>query len=173
LLASLGIPFVIEVPVVDEQRQPDEAPALFVERLARAKAAAVAGVDRIALAADTTVVVEGHCFGKPAHPDEAKAMLRRLAGVTHEVLTGVAVARADEVISTVESSLVRFLPMTEEEICDYVATGEPMDKAGAYALQGKGAVFVESVQGSPSNVVGLPLHTTARLLRRVGVDLFG
>jgi septum formation protein len=173
LLASLGIPFIIDVPSVDERRQPGEAPAVFVERVARAKAAAVAGVGRIVLAADTTVVVQGHLLGKPAHPDEAKAMLRRLAGVTHQVLTGVVVASVEEVIATVESTLVRFVPMTEDEISDYVSTGEPMDKAGAYALQGKGAVFVESVQGSPSNVVGLPLHATARLLRRVGVELFG
>jgi septum formation protein len=172
LLGSLGIPFIVDVPSVDERRQPGEAAAVYVERVARAKAAAVAGVGRIVLAADTTVVVDGHCLGKPVHPNEAKAMLRRLAGAAHEVITGVAVATAQEMVSTVESTLVRFLPMTEGEISDYVATGEPMDKAGAYGLQGKGAVFVESVQGSPSNVVGLPLHATARLLRRAGVDLF-
>ena len=123
------------------------------------------------VAADTTVVSEGRLMGKPAHPDEARNMLARLSGNMHEVLTGVAVRLDERLISAVESTLVRFLPLTEDEIADYIASGEPMDKAGAYALGGVGALFVDRVEGSPSSVVGLPLHTTARLCRAVGVEL--
>jgi septum formation protein len=174
LLAGLGLSFSVEVPELDEHRHPGEEPDAFVERIARAKASVVAGPHRLVVAADTTVVIDGQILGKPAHPEEARSMLRRLSGKTHEVLTGVAVARwgeAMELQSAVETTLVRFLALTEEEIDDYVATGEPMDKAGAYALQGLAAIYVESVTGSPSNVVGLPLHTLARLCRGAGVDL--
>lgn len=170
----LGLAFDTIAPAVDEMRLPDEEPHDYVERVARAKAAAVAGPDRIALAADTAVVIEGHVLGKPTHPEEAKSMLRRLSGKTHEVLTGVALARTGdrlEMWSEVSSTLVRFLLLTEEEIADYVDGGEPMDKAGAYALNGSGAIFIESVSGSPSGVIGLPLHLTARLFRSAGLDL--
>jgi septum formation protein len=174
LLASLGLSFDVVTPEVDEVRRPDEEPYDYVERVARAKVEAVAAPGLIVVGADTTVVIEGKILGKPAHPDEAEAMLRRLSGNTHEVLTGVAVARFNpslETVSAVESILVRFLLMTDEEIADYVASGEPMDKAGAYALSGVGAIFVEWVQGSPSGVIGLPLHATARLMRVLGLDL--
>jgi hypothetical protein len=113
----------------------------------------------LAAGADTTVVVDGQVLGKPGHPEEAKAMLRKLSGKTHEVLTAVALARTSDTLETwseVSSSLVRFLIITEEEIDDYVKGGEPMDKAGAYALNGEAAIFIESVQGSPSGVIGLP-----------------
>ena len=174
LLESLGLSFDVVVPDVDEIRRPDEEPYDYVERVARAKVEAIAAPGVVVIGADTTVVIDGRILGKPAHPDEAEAMLRKLSGNTHEVLTGVAVARLNpslETVSTVESILVRFLLMTDEEISDYVATGEPMDKAGAYALGGVGAVFVEWVHGSPSGVIGLPLHATARLMRALGLDL--
>jgi septum formation protein len=174
LLESLGLKFEVVDPKVDEHRHPDEEPFDYVARIARAKAEAVVTMGAVVVAADTTVVIDGHVLGKPGHPEEAKAMLRRLGGVTHEVLTGVAVARLTDivqVVTAVESILVKLLPMTEDEIADYVGTGEPMDKAGAYALGGLGAIFVESVHGSPSGVIGLPLHTTARLLRSLGLDL--
>jgi len=174
LLESLGLRFEVVVPEVDEHRHPNEEPFDYVARIARAKAEAAVTIGTVIVAADTTVVIDGHVLGKPGHPDEAKTMLRRLGGTTHEVLTGVAVARMTDivqVVTAVESTLVKFLPMTDEEIVDYVATGEPMDKAGGYALTGLGAIFVEAVHGSPSGVIGLPLHTTARLLRGLGLDL--
>ena len=171
LLRSLGLSFVVESPDVDESRHPDEEPAPYVERVARMKAAESAGPGRVVIAADTTVVFDGHVLGKPAHPAEARAMLGRISGETHAVFTGVAVAADGQVNSQVDRSLVTLLPLTELEIAGYVATGEPMDKAGAYALQGLGGVFVESVEGSPSNVIGLPLHVAAQLLRLHGIDV--
>ncbi len=170
LLTMLGLRFTVEPPDVDETRHPDEEPAPYVERVARMKAAAVAGPGRVVIAADTTVVFDGHVIGKPAHPAEARAMLATLSGETHAVYTGVAVAADGVMSSTVERSLVTMLPLTDEEIAAYVDTGEPMDKAGAYALQGLGALFVESIEGSPTNVIGLPVHVAARLLRAHGVD---
>ena len=174
LLEGLGLAFEVVVPDVDELRFPDEEPHDYVERVARAKAVAVSSPEVLAVAADTTVVIEGHVLGKPGHPEEAKAMLRRLSGKTHEVLTAVALARTSdslELWSEVSSSLVKFLIMTEEEIDEYVKGGEPMDKAGAYALNGEAAIYIESIQGTPTGVIGLPLHTLARLFRRAGVDL--
>lgn len=174
LLEALGLSFDMVAPEVDEIRRPDEEPYDYVERVARAKVEAVAAPGLVVIGADTTVVIDGKILGKPGHPDEAEAMLRKLSGNTHEVLTGVAVARLNpglEMVSAVESILVRFLLMTDEEIADYVATGEPMDRAGAYALGGVGAIFVEWVHGSPSGVIGLPLHATARLMRVLGLDL--
>jgi septum formation protein len=174
LLESLGLVFTVTTPSVDELRHPDEEPYDYVERVARSKAAAVVTSGAVVVGADTTVVLDGRVLGKPAHPDEARSMLRRMSATTHEVLTGVAVVTITnelEMVSAVESTLVRFLDLTDSEIDDYVATGEPMDKAGAYALSGIGSVFVESVNGSPSNVIGLPLHVVARLFRRLGLDL--
>ena len=174
LLNSLGLKFDVVAPEVDEHRHPEEEPFDYVARVARAKAESAVVGGAVVVAADTIVVIDGQVLGKPGHPEEAKSMLRRLGGVTHEVLTGVAVARSTDivqVVTAVESTLVKFLPMTDDEILDYVATGEPMDKAGSYALSGLGAIFVEAVHGSPSGVIGLPLHTTARLLRGVGLDL--
>ncbi len=167
----LGLRFEVEVPDVDESRHPDEEPAPYVERVARLKAQAVAGSGRLVIAADTAVVFDGHVLGKPGHPAEARAMLASLAGETHAVYTGVAVAADGVISSTVERSLVTMVALTGEEIAAYVDSGEPMDKAGAYALQGLGAVFVESVEGSPTNVIGLPVHVLARLLRAHGLDL--
>ena len=174
LLEALGVRFEVVAPEIDEHRHPNEEPYDYVTRLARAKAEVAVTPDAVVVAADTIVVIDGHILGKPGHPDEAMSMLRRLGGMTHEVLTGVAVARITDivqVVTAVESTLVKFLALTDGEIVDYVATGEPMDKAGAYSLGGLGSIFVEAVHGSPSSVIGLPLHTTARLLRGLGVDL--
>lgn len=173
LLDRLGLRYEIEPPGVDERRLPDELAAAYVERLARVKAETVAGVGRVVVAADTAVVHAGHILGKPGHPEEARSMLRRLQGDRHEVLTGLAVAtfgRVPEVISVVDATEVTMLPMTSEEIAGYVDSGEPMDKAGAYALQGKGGVYVEALHGSPFTVIGLPIHLLPRLLGRAGVD---
>ena len=176
LLETLGLSFAVVAPEVDELRLPEEEPYDYVERIARSKANAIAQPGAVVVGADTTVVIEGRVLGKPAHPDEARAMLRRLSGQTHDVLSGVAVAVMDpelRTVSAVNSTLVRFLDLTDDEISDYVATGEPMDKAGAYALGGLGALFVERVDGSPSSVLGLPLHTLARLFRALDLDLLG
>lgn len=171
LLRRLGLEFEMRPPDIDETRRPDERPGDYVERLAREKALAVADAESVVLAADTAVVHEGHLLGKPAHPEEARSMLRRLQGDVHEVFTGVAVAGRGEVHSLVDVTKVRMLPMTDEEIADYVDTGEPMDKAGAYALQERGGVYVQSIVGSPFTVIGLPLHLLPRLVRQVGADL--
>ena len=171
ILASLDLDFDVLSPDVDETRFPDEPAGTYVERIARSKAEAVSSPDAVVIAADTAVVLEGRVLGKPVHPEEARAMLRRLRGVSHEVLTGVAISARDEIHSVVESTEVEMEMMTDDEIASYVDGGEPMDKAGAYALQGEGGVFVKRVVGSPSNVVGLPVHVLPRLLGRVGLEL--
>lgn len=174
LLERLRLRFDIDPPGVDESRRPDEPAAAYVERIARDKAVAAAGPERVVIAADTAIVHGGHILGKPAHPEEARSMLRRLAGDAHDVFTGVAVAswRQEAVLaSAVDITEVGMLPMTADEIADYVDTGEPMDKAGAYALQGVGGRYVERISGSPFTVVGLPIHLLDRLVSRVGADL--
>jgi septum formation protein len=173
LLESLGLRFSVVAPDVDESRHPGEEPDRYVERVARLKASVVTIRDAVVLAADTTVVHDGKVLGKPAHPAEARAMLGRLSGDVHAVYTGVAVAAGSEVTSAVARSLVHMTEMTDDEIDRYVSGGEPFDKAGAYALQGVGGMFVEAVEGSPSNVIGLPLHLAARLLRAHGFDPLG
>lgn len=171
LLTQLGLDFEVRAPHIDESRLPGERPGDYVERLARDKALAEAGPDLVVIAADTAVAHEGVVLGKPGHPEEARSMLRRLQGGTHEVFTGVAVAGDTGVSSLVDVTEVRMLAMTDDEVAGYVDTGEPMDKAGSYALQGRGAVFVDSISGSPSTVVGLPLHLLPRLFGRLGLDL--
>jgi septum formation protein len=167
----LNLRFEVEPGDIDEGRLPGEAPAVYVERLSREKAGVAAAGDVVAIGADTAVVHEGHVMGKPGHPEEARSMLRRLQGDVHEVFTGVAIACGGQLESLVDVTTVKMLPMTVEEIAGYVDTGEPMGKAGAYALQGRGGVFVESIGGSPFTVIGLPLHLLPRLAHRVGADL--
>jgi septum formation protein len=159
---------------VDETRLPDEAPAVYVERVAAAKARAVAAPGLIVIGADTAVVHEGRVMGKPGHPEEARAMLRRLQGSVHEVFTGLAICSWDSeprVRSLVDVAQVELMSMTEEEIADYVDTGEPMDKAGSYALQGLGGIYVAGVIGSPYTVIGLPIHLLPRLIAASGADI--
>jgi septum formation protein len=167
LLTNLGLDFTVAPIEIDETRRPDESAARYGERLAREKAEA-AGQGGIVVAADTAVVHDGHVMGKPAHPEEARSMLRRLQGRAHEVFTGMAVTHDGTTESLVDVTEVRMLSMTDDEIADYVASGEPMDKAGAYALQGKGGLYVESISGSPFTVIGLPVHLLPRLVARVG-----
>ena len=174
LLERLGLDFDVVAPDVDETRYPDEAPAAYVDRVARSKSVAVAGDGRIVLAADTIVVHEGRVMGKPGHPEEARTMLRRIEGDVHEVFTGLAIAAWDGgalIKSIVDVAEVTMLPMTEEEVAWYVGTGEPLDKAGGYALQGLGGLFVGKLVGSPFTVIGLPIHLVARLLSASGADL--
>jgi septum formation protein len=160
---------------VDETPHPDEPPADLVARLAAAKAAASAaenedGADEVVLAADTEVVIDGRVLGKPTDRDDAAAMLRALSGDTHEVMTGIAVRRGTTSRLAQVSTAVTFRPLTDAEIAWYLATGEPSGKAGAYALQGAGAVLVERIAGSDTNVIGLPLAETVALLRELGFD---
>jgi septum formation protein len=174
LLDGLRLDFEARAPDVDETRLPEEQPAAYVERVARAKAEALVGEGLIVIGADTAVVHEGKVLGKPGHPEEARAMLRRLQGDSHDVFTGVAVGWMDgkpRLESLVDVTHVAILPMTEEEIAWYVGTGEPLDKAGSYALQGLGGMFVSKVMGSPSTVVGLPIHLLGRLIGAAGADV--
>jgi septum formation protein len=171
LLRAAGIDFTVRAADVDETTWPNEPPRDYVVRLSREKARAVVRGDELALGADTTVVINGEIIGKPVDVKEAGRMLRALSGQWHEVLTGVTLARADRVVSAVSSTRVKFAELSDDEIKWYVSTGEPMDKAGAYAIQGRASLFVERIEGSYSNVVGLPLQLTYQLARRMGVDL--
>jgi septum formation protein len=174
LLRTLGVAFRVLDVEVDETTRMGEAPVDYVRRLARDKARAghaVAGDASLpVLAADTTVVLDGAILGKPLDDADARAMLARLAGRTHEVLTGVAVIDARGLpVDTVLATRVRFRALTPAEIAAYVASGEPLDKAGAYGIQGLGGALVERIEGSYSNVVGLPLAETLALLDAAGV----
>ena len=169
ILGTLGIPFDVSAADVDESLLPGESGREAAVRLARAKAAAAAALHpgTWVLAADTLVLIDGAILGKPRDDAEAAAMLRQLAGREHVVVTAVSLLKdGGPEIATVEESRVRIAPLDEEEIRWYVATGEPRDKAGAYAVQGLGARFVESVDGSFSNVMGLPARSVYRLLRQ-------
>jgi septum formation protein len=170
LLARLGVRFTVVPADIDETPRAGEDPLAYVERLAAEKAASVHDGD-VVLAADTTVVLDGTILGKPADAGEAAAMLRALSGRAHLVHTGVTARRGRRSTTTSATTLVRFADLTADDIAWYVATGEPMDKAGAYALQGAGGVFVVGIEGSASNVVGLPLHVVPVLLAELGTTL--
>lgn len=173
LLEQLGVPFDVRAPAVDEVQLPFESPSAMVERIARLKTAAVEGSDLPVLAADTVVVLDGSVLGKPNGPAEATQMLRGLANRMHTVATGVAVRTGARVRSSVVTAEVSFTSMTDDEIAWYVATGEPLDKAGSYGLNGIGNTFVRSVAGSPSTVIGLPVAEAVALLRSAGVRIAG
>jgi len=176
LLGAAGVSFEVRPADVDESAHPGEAPELYASRLARAKAHEVAArcgahAPRWVLGADTVVVHAGRLYGKPSDPEDAARMLGELLGRTHRVLTAVALARSDgSALREVRvESQVTLRAASDPEIRAYVATGEPLDKAGAYALQGEGGRFVLRVEGSRSNVIGLPLDETLALLREVGL----
>ena len=183
LLGHIGVKFHLllfrnragAAPDIDEDPLPEEPPRDYVMRVARAKAGV--GWRRMlernlprhpVLAADTTVALEGRIYGKPADRAEAAAMLAALSGKRHEVLTAVAVQYDEEVETALSVSEVQFRELGAQEIQDYVATGEPDDKAGAYAIQGRAALFVSEIRGSQSGIVGLPLYETAQLLQKMG-----
>jgi septum formation protein len=171
LLRRLGLDPEVRVAAVDETPLTGETPAETVARLARAKAHAVEAGDALVVAADTEVVLDGTVLGKPGDPAEATAMLRALSGRAHVVLTGVHVLAGDRESAAVEETVVCFRALSDEEIAAYVATGEPDDKAGGYGIQGAGGMFVERIEGSDTNVIGLPLATVVRLAGEVGVTL--
>ena len=170
LLTLIGIAHEVEPADIDESLLPGEKPATHAERLARTKAHTIAErrPDAVVIAADTIVVVDGDVLGKPRDAAAARAMLKRLSGRTHTVLTAIAVARAAQTESAVESVDVTFRTVTDDEIGSYIATGEPMDKAGAYGIQGYGATIVERVDGDYFSVMGLGLRRLVDLLARVG-----
>jgi septum formation protein len=165
LLRAAGIEFTVRIADVDETILPGESPRDYVLRLSRAKALAVAGENETVLGADTTVVIEDEIAGKPIDTEDARRMLRALSGRWHEVLTGVTLVRGHKVLSDVDTTRVKFAEMSESEIDWYVATGEPMDKAGAYGIQGYASRFIERIEGSYSNVVGLPVQMVYKILK--------
>lgn len=173
LFAQLAIPFSIIPANIDEQPLPNETPQAYVVRLAQDKAQHVARQfpEALVLGADTIVVLDQEIFGKPRHLDHARQMLGRLSGRQHTVMTGLALLqyrRRLVRLDTVQTH-VRFRHLSQQQIEPYLASGEPFDKAGAYAIQGGAATFVERLQGCYTNVVGLPVRRTAALLRSAGV----
>ncbi len=171
LLAQIGVPHTITGAHIDETAHAGETPRDYVLRMARQKALTVrAGGETLpVLAADTTVVLDDVIYGKPRDREDGIAMLARLSGRTHDVLTAVAIADGRDVTLRLSASSVRFRALTLEECAAYWETGEPHDKAGGYAVQGAAAVFIESLNGSYSGVMGLPLFETAELLRGAGI----
>ena len=166
LLATAGIPFTIRVREVEEIRAPGEAPEAYVRRLACAKAeAAWEHRDEIVLGADTIVVLDQSVLEKPLDDADARTMLRLLAGREHTVITGICLRHPGGMQVDSSATRVRFTPLTDAEIAEYVATGEPMDKAGAYAIQGLASKFVEGIEGCYFNVIGLPLSQVYRYLK--------
>ena len=172
LLGRIGIEPVVRPADIDEAPQPGEAPEATVARLARTKARSVEHEPgELVIAADTEVVLGDGVLGKPADAGAAAAMLRSLSGRAHRVITGVHVLHGDREAAAVEETVVHVRELSDAEVDAYVATGEPFGKAGGYAVQGAGGMFVDRLEGSDTNVVGLPLATVVRLAGEVGVTL--
>ncbi len=172
LVDRLGLDVVVSPADVDESPRHGEAPAAMVQRLARRKVSAVeAEMEDLVVAADTGVIVDGEVLGKPGTPDKARLMLQALSGREHSVLTGVAVKLGPKGASGVDRTKVRFRRLSPSEIQWYVDTGEPLDKAGAYGIQGIAGIFVEHLEGSETSVIGLPLGRLAVLAQSVGASL--
>lgn len=170
ILRSAGYDFEVRAANVDETQFPGESPARYVVRLAREKAEATGATDdAIIIGADTTVVLDDRILAKPADPEDAARMLRDLSGKRHEVLTGVAVHRAGDgkTLADFDRTAVWFAPLSDEWIARYVASGEPLDKAGAYAIQGAAGAFVDRIEGNYLNIVGLPMSLVRRLLETI------
>lgn len=172
LLKQIGVDFELAPSQIAELPHPDEAPPDYITRIARAKVIAVACKRDAGLiiGADTVVVLDGRVMGKPENAEEAEQMLRQLSGKWHAVITGVALydAATRHEVADYEKTLVKFARLSEHEIDWYVSTGEPMDKAGAYGIQGFGALFVQEIAGNYYNVVGLPIPLVYRLAHRLG-----
>ena len=185
LLRQVGVPFTLLAPHPDEDSEaleaalPGEVAANYVQRVTRFKLEAarerlarrhpeVSAQTALLLCADTTVALNGHLYGKPQDADDAARMLRSLSGTSHEVLTAVCVQHGATRHEALQTSQVRFAALSDQDITGYIASGEPFGKAGAYAMQGRGAAFVEHINGSASGIIGLPLYETLRLLRAAG-----
>lgn len=173
IMTSIGWEFTKDVPNIDESEREGESPETYVTRLAREKAEAIVAAHpgQILLAADTTVVIEGKIVGKPVDLADAKRMIGMLSGNWHEVLTGVAVARNGSVRVGMERTRVKFAAMTDEEVRFLAENGDPLDKAGAYAVQAQAALFIEGIEGDYWNVVGLPIRLVYELVQE-GVNNF-
>ena len=174
LLEGLGLKLTICPAKGEEHPEPGLSGGETAKRLSRAKClevAAAAGEDDVVIAADTVVCLDDEILGKPADAADAARMLRALSGRDHRVFTGVTVARGDRVLSDFEETAVHFRALSEREIEAYIATGEPMDKAGAYGIQGRASLFVRGIEGDYFNVVGLPLCKLGQMLNELGVDL--
>ena len=170
LLTQMGLEFEVVVTNIDESVISGETPATYVERLAVAKARAGFQPGCVAIGADTTVTIDNEILGKPCGLNEGVAMLQRLSGRGHEVMTGVAVFDGDRLESCVVTSTVYFQPISLHEATRYWYTGEPLDKAGGYGIQGIGGIFARRLEGSYSAVVGLPVEQTEQLLRKLNID---
>jgi septum formation protein len=174
LLNQIRVTYAVSPVDLDETPKPNEAPLSYVQRLAAEKSAACVaqiGSDTPVLAADTTVVLDNRIMGKPKDQDDALSMLARLSGRTHQVYTAISL-RGHQHDQAVSITQVTFRDLTPSEMLAYWASGEPVDKAGSYAIQGLGGIFVKSITGSFSGVVGLPLFETADLLAKQGIELF-
>jgi septum formation protein len=174
LLARIGLPFTIQIPDIDENNVSGLQANELVETLSQIKATEVAKnctPDDLVIAADTVVVLDGHILGKPSSKEEALSMLSSLSGRTHEVYTGVTIRQGDRFQTTHEISSVRFRLLSAEEIHHYISTGEPMDKAGAYGIQGYGALLISGIQGDYFNVMGLPVCRLGQMLCSFGIDV--
>lgn len=169
LLAHLGVDFVVRIPRVDESVRSGEIPELYVQRVASAKAAAIVG--DVVLGADTCVVLDGQIYGKPSDLEHAEAMLWEFSGKVHTVITGITVQTRDLLLCEVVTTRVEFVSLDQSLVDWYLNLDESSDKAGAYALQGAGGSLVKAIDGSHSNVIGLPLVETATLLTQAGVTL--
>ena len=173
LLGLFGVDFSVRVADIDETMDLSADPAAEVARVSRLKALAVPrGEDDVVVAADTIVVCQGKILGKPKDVADAKAMLTLLSGRDHQVMTGMTVLRGQNIQSCTEVTDLHFRPLSEAEIDRYIASGDPMDKAGSYGIQGKAALFVEGIDGDYFNVMGLPLHLLGQMLKDFGVALF-
>jgi septum formation protein len=171
ILGLLGVEFDVVPADIDESVRPGEDPRAYVRRLGIEKARALPFADALVIAADTTVDVDGEILGKPVDHDEARRMLRLISDRSHFVHTGVAVRLGEHCVDEVVTSHVHVRAITEADIDWYLATGEPFDKAGAYALQGAAGVFVTGISGSVSSIVGLPMDTVDRLAAALGCQL--
>ena len=169
LLSLIGIAHEVRPANIDESYLPGEVPAGHAERLARSKAETIAAPDAVTIGSDTIVVVDGDVLGKPRDAADAMRMLRRLSGRSHIVITGVAARWRGRTLSAAEEVVVTFRRLSDEDIRAYIATGEPMDKAGAYGIQGFGATIVERVEGDYFAVMGLPLNRLTQLLAELGL----
>jgi septum formation protein len=169
LLSLVGIAHEVRPANIDESYRPGETPRQHAERLARDKAKAIEAADAVTIGSDTIVVVDGDVLGKPRDREEASRMLRRLSGRSHTVITAVAAEWKGTLLSAVEEVDVTFRPLSDNDIDAYVSTGEPMDKAGAYGIQGYGATIVERVDGDYFAVMGLALNRLTRLLEDLGL----
>lgn len=174
LLRQIGVDFIVKIADIDETMDPSLSVAQAVAVTSAKKALAIeAGKDDVVVAADTIVVVDDVVLGKPRSQEEAARMLRTLSGREHKVMTGVTVCRGGRMESYTETTTVAFRPLSEAEIAAYIATNEPMDKAGSYGIQGYGSVFVSRLDGDYFNVMGLPLCSLCPLLRKFGVPVLG